>query len=72
MMIDEGNIDDLHSIEPVANMDIYEIKKEFGKKITILGNLDCSHLMSSGTKQEIEAEIKKLIKNIAPGGRIYI
>lgn len=68
LMINEGNIDGLHSIEPTASMDIYEVKKKFGKKITILGNLDCSHLMSSGTKQEIEKEIKKLIKYIAPGG----
>ncbi len=68
LLIDEGCIDGLHSIESAADMDIYEIKRKYGKKITLLGNLDCSHLMSYGTKQEIEEEIKNLLKYIAPGG----
>ena len=67
-LIDEGCIDGLHSIEPAAGMDIYEIKRKYGEKITLLGNLDCSHLMSHGTKEEIEEEIKNLLKYIAHGG----
>ena len=68
ILINSGKIDGLHSIEPVANMDIYEIKKRYGDRITIIGNLDCSVLMSFGTDDEIKNEIKRLIKNIAPGG----
>ena len=67
-LIGEGGIDGLHSIEPTADMNIYNIKKIYGEKITLLGNLDCSHLMSFGSKDEIEKEIKRLIKYIAPGG----
>ena len=68
ILINEGEIDGLHSIEPTANMDIYNIKKIYGGKISLLGNLDCSHLMSFGSKNEIEKEIKRLIKYIAPDG----
>ena len=68
ILINEGGIDGLHSIESTADMDIYNIKKIYGEKITLLGNLDCSYLMSFGSKNEIEKEIKRLIKYIAPGG----
>lgn len=67
LIIDTG-VDGLLAIEPNAGMDIYELKKEYGEKLTFLGNVDCSTTLVNGTRKEIRAEVKRLIKNIAPGG----
>ena len=52
-----------------ANMDPYQIKKEFGKKLTIWGGA-CSTqtTLTHGTIDEIIAECKEMIKCYAPGG----
>lgn len=67
-LVNEVGIDGYHSIESSAGMDIFEIKKKFGNKIALIGNLDVGDLLIKGNKKEIDDEIKKLIKFIAPGG----
>lgn len=56
----------LNPIEPGA-MDIEEIKKKYGNKICICGNIDLNNL-ASGTKESVEKEVKAKIKKLAPGG----
>jgi len=68
ILIYEVGIDGLHSIEPQAGMDIEWVKKKYGSKITILGNIDCGNLLTFGSKEEIIAEVKKIIKVASPGG----
>ena len=72
MFVYDCNFDGIHAIEPSAGMDIYELKKKYGSRITLLGNLDCSDLLSKGNDQEIKEEIYKLKKFLAPrGGYIF-
>ena len=52
-MIDSG-IDGYHAIEPVAGMDIFYLKQKYGKKITLLGNVDCTDILVNGPKEKIE------------------
>lgn len=68
ILIYEVGIDGLHSIEPQAGMDIEWVKMKYGDKITILGNIDCGNLLTFGHKEEIIAEVKKIIKVASPGG----
>jgi uroporphyrinogen decarboxylase len=56
----------LHPIEKGA-MDIRQVKKEYGNKICLLGNVDLN-ILGMGTIGDVEAEVKYLIRNIAPGG----
>lgn len=60
-------IDGLHSIQPTAGMDIGAIKKEYGHKICLMGNLDIE-LFYWEDKEALEIAINGLIENIAPGG----
>ena len=67
VLVDEVGIDGLHSIEPAANMDIFDLKRQYGDRLTLLGNLDCD-LLARGRPAEIEAQVKLLMEEIAPGG----
>lgn len=68
ILVDEIGIDGLHSIEPAAGMDISLVKQKYGDKLTLLGNIDCGHVLSFGSKQGVIDEVKKIIKTASPGG----
>ena len=61
-------IDGLHSIEPLAGMDIRKVKAKYGDKICLWGNIDLSYTLSQGTEQEVAEEVKECVKAAAPGG----
>jgi len=65
-LIDCG-VNAIHPIEPKA-MDIREVKEEYGDKLCILGGLNLDYPFSRGTPEEVEEEVKRLIREVAPGG----
>ena len=68
ILVDEVGIDGLHSIEPAAGMDIELVKKKYGERITLLGNIDCGNLLTFGTDQEVADAVKNIIRAASPGG----
>jgi uroporphyrinogen decarboxylase len=64
----KSGIDGYHGIEPAAGMDIEEMKNRYGNKITLLGNVDCAHLLVHGSREEIIEATKEVIKKAAMGG----
>ena len=62
-----AGVDILQPIEPKA-MDITELKKKYGKNISFMGNIDLGYTLTRGSVDEVEEEVKKRIKDIAPGG----
>ena len=65
-MIEVG-LDILHPIQPEAN-DIYALKREFGRDVTLCGGIRTQDLMSRGTVDEIRAEVRKLKREMGKGG----
>ncbi len=57
----------LANIEPNA-MDIRKLKKDYGKRICLMGNIDLHYTLTQGTPEETEAEVRKRITEIGPGG----
>lgn len=57
----------LHPIEPKA-MDIGEIKRRYGKRLCLIGNLDLGYTLTRGTPAEVEEEVKERIREVGPGG----
>jgi uroporphyrinogen decarboxylase len=57
----------IHPIEPLA-MDIVDIKKRYGDRFAIFGNIDLEYTLTRGTVEEVEALVKERIKRLAPGG----
>lgn len=67
MLVDTG-LDALDPIEPIAGMDIGEVKQRYGDRIALAGNVDCGELLSRGTPEEVEEAVKETIAKAAVGG----
>lgn len=59
-------LDVLQPIDPSC-MDIVDVKQTHGDRICIVGNVS-NELLRSGSTQEIEARVKELLRDVAPGG----
>ena len=59
--------DGLNPIEPKA-MDINELKKKYGSRISLIGNIDLGYTLTRGTPEEVRAEVRQRIRDLAPGG----
>jgi len=66
-IVDTG-IDALHPIEPVAGMNIGEVKRRFGDRVCLIGNIDCSYVLPEGSLEDVEAAVKECILKASPGG----
>lgn len=59
------------NMEP-GPMDIDEVKRLYGERVTIVGNIDLHYTLPNGTPEETMAEVKKRIESLAPGGRYIL
>lgn len=57
----------LHSLDPMAGVDIREVKERFGQRVALCGNVDCS-LLQTGTPDEIRRSAEYCLKHGKPGG----
>jgi uroporphyrinogen decarboxylase len=57
----------IHSIDPQANMDIAEVKKLYGKQVTLCGNVNCG-LMQTGTDDEVLESCENAMRHGKPDG----
>lgn len=67
-MFIEAGVNGIHPIDPGAGMDIGEVKVRYGDKICLIGNIDCGHLLTSGSTEEVCREIKECIRKAGTGG----
>jgi len=58
----------IHSLQPSAGMNIADIKREFGKDLCLMGNIDLDHVMTFAKPEEVEKVVKETIDIAAPGG----
>lgn len=56
----------LHPNEKGA-MDIRAMKREYGDRICLLGNVDLN-ILGMGTPEDVEKEVRDLIRDVGPGG----
>ena len=57
----------IHPIQPNC-MDIVKLKRDYGDKLCLWGNIDLTHTLTCGTEEEVEQEVKRRIKEAGPGG----
>lgn len=68
ILINDVGIDAFHPSQPDANMDIAEVKKIYGDRIAVIGNIECTKLLPFGTPEEVREATKECIKSTSPGG----
>jgi uroporphyrinogen decarboxylase len=55
-------------ISPMGDCDLKELKRRYGKKITLMGNLHTTEVMLRGTPDDVERAAKQAIDDAAEGG----
>ena len=59
------------NMEP-GPMDIEEVKRLYGDRVTIVGNIDLHYTLTNGTPEETRDEVQRRIEALAPGGRYIL
>ena len=57
----------LHSLDPQAGIDIAEIKRDYGDRVCLIGNVN-SGLLDTGTEEEVVESARYALKHGMPGG----
>jgi uroporphyrinogen decarboxylase len=64
----QAGVDGFQAIEPHAGMDIAQIKLDYGDRLTLIGNVDCSTVLVEGPAEAVRVQTKDVIRSAAPGG----
>ena len=69
----EIGIDVLNPVQPKAKgMDPFELKREFGKYITLHGGVDEQELLPRGKPEEVRDYVKRLIEEVGKDGGLIV
>ncbi|RKX77204.1 MAG: hypothetical protein DRP87_09790 [Spirochaetes bacterium] len=63
-----SGVDAYNNIQVIAGMNIAEIKRKYGNKLTLIGNVDCTNIMTSPDPNIIEKAVMDTIRIASPGG----
>jgi uroporphyrinogen decarboxylase len=67
-LIDNG-VEILNPVQvSAANMDTQLLKQRYGKNLSFWGAIDTYEVLPNGSVQDVEAEVKKRIRDLGPGG----
>ena len=66
-LVEIARIDGIHSLDPSAGVDIGQIKKMYGDKLILHGNISVDNLATKNI-EEIKEETMNVIKVASPGG----
>jgi len=65
----ELGVDILNPVQVAAkDMDTKRLKEEFGDRLSFWGAIDTQRALPYGTPKDVEEEVKRRIKDLAPGG----
>jgi uroporphyrinogen decarboxylase len=66
-LIDAG-INGLDPIERTSGMDLGEMKINYGDRICLLGNIDNKTVLTEGSPEQVEEDVKSCLRSAARGG----
>ena len=61
-------INGLHPIERKSDMDIVAIRKRYGDRLCLIGNVDSTIALCSGTPEDVRGQVLELLEQVAPAG----
>ena len=71
LIVDAG-MDALDPIDPIAGLDIGDMKRRLGHKLALKGNVDCAHTLTNGTEQQVVEETISVLRKAAAGGGLIV
>jgi Uroporphyrinogen-III decarboxylase len=57
----------LHSLDPQGGVDLAEVKRLYGDKVALCGNVNCA-LLQTGTDEEAAADVRRSLRDGMDGG----
>lgn len=70
-LVDTG-IDALNDLQRAAGMDIAQIKKDYGDRLTLIGNVDATNVLTSKNPEDIDAAVKEVLRDAGHGGGLVL
>ena len=67
-MVIEAGIKGIHGMEPGAGMNMGEIKKEFGKDLVLLGNVDGNEILCQSDLALVRKEVDRCLREAMEEG----
>ena len=67
----EAGFSAVHGLEPSAGMDLAALKREFGRDLTLVGNVDV-RLLGRPDPEPVRADVRRCLEQGAPGGRFML
>ena len=68
----EAGIAGLHPIEPLSGMDIGRLKKRYGRRLILVGNVDASRTLPAGTVEDVRKAVRRCVRAASGGGGHFI
>jgi uroporphyrinogen decarboxylase len=62
----------LNPIEPLAGNDLGELKRRYGRRLIMVGNVDCSQTLPLGTVDDVREAVKTCLQQAGHGGGLFI
>jgi uroporphyrinogen decarboxylase len=66
-----AGFDGVHPIQPQC-MDLGAVKKQYGDRLCLLGNVDCMYVLTRGTSAEVVADVRRALGQGTAGGGYII
>lgn len=70
-LVDTG-IDALNDLQRAAGMDIAQIKRDYGDRLTLVGNVDATNVLTSKNPEDIDEAIKEVLRVAGHGGGLIL
>ncbi len=64
----EAGVDCFHPVDPMADMDIGEVKQKYGDRLCLMGNINNASTLPFGTVEDVRQETKEVIRKAGVGG----
>lgn len=61
-------LDAIHPLQRTAGMELAAVKRDYGSRICIIGNIDSSRTLPFGTADDVAREVREALEIAMPGG----
>ncbi len=63
-----AGIDGIDPIDPSAGMDIGAVRRKYGRRLILVGNVGRNHVLRWGTPDQVRQEVRDCLATVGPGG----